>query len=201
MDKDRLINLLPEEYLPEPEFKAFPVFAAGLVILTLVLIGLQYRTDNANVRNLKSNLAKLTADNEKRVEQVKEFTEVQANSRFIASYVAVIPKMVLQAPDYWEIYNEIERLLPEDTYVKSVVFRGGGKKWPEVALDCVSRGYSYNGPLLTFDQMKGKPDKPTRFDNIRMGGYKRIMIGGSPGVSFQILMGVLYPTEADTREE
>jgi hypothetical protein len=201
LDKDRLINLLPEEYLPEPEFKAFPIFAAGLVIITLLLIFIQYKTDDATARGLNDKVKALTTDNAARVERVKEFTEVQANARFISSYVAVIPNMVLQAPDYWEIYNEIERLLPEDTWVKGITFRGGGKNWPEIALDCVSRGYSYNGPLLTYDQMKGSPESPTRFNNIRMAGYRRIMLAGSPGVTFQILMGIQYPTEENTRKE
>jgi len=201
LDKDRLINLLPEEYLPEPEFKAFPIFAAGLVIITLLLIFVQYKTDDSTARGLNKQVADLTKANATRVDRVKEFTEAQANARFISSYVAVIPNMVLQAPDYWEIYNQIEKLLPEDTWVSAITFRGGGKAWPEIALDCISRGYSYNGPLLTYDQMKGTADHPTRFDNIRMAGYKRIMLGGSPGVSFQILMGVQYPTEENTRKE
>lgn len=196
MDRDRLINLLPEEYLPEPEFKAFPVFAAALIILTLVFIWLRFQKDDAYVRALKAETDALVALNKQKIDQAEEFTQVQANARYIASYLAVIPNMVLEAPDYWQIYNEIERLLPEDTWVRAITFRGGGGgKWPDVVLDCVSLGYSYNGPLLAYDRFKGTAENPTRFYNIRMGGYQRIMLAGSPGVSFQIQMGVRYPIE------
>ena len=196
MDKDRLINLLPEEYLPEPEFKAFPIFAAILIILTVVFVGYRYMTDDAWVRGLKADRDQLTQTNTQKIEEAKQFTDVQANSRFIASYVAIIPDMVLQAPDYWEIYNEIERLLPEDTWVRALTFRGGSRSaWPDIVLDCVSRGYSYNAPLVTYDRVKGTPENPTRFENIRMNGYQRTMVSGSPGVVFQVQMGVRYPTE------
>lgn len=196
MDKDRLINLLPEEYLPEPEFKAFPIFAAVLIILTVLLIWFRFQTDNQTLRRLKQNLEAATAANEKKIEQVQEFVDVQANSRFIASYVAVVPNLVLQAPDYWEIYNEVEELLPEDTWVKSISFKGGsGKKWPALVLDCLSRGYSYNGPLNTFDRLKGTSEDVTRFRNIQMKGYRREMFAGGPAVAYIIQMEVKYPID------
>lgn len=194
MDKDRLINLIPEEYLPEPEFKAFPIFAAVLIIATLLLVWVNYQRDDAYVLKLKNQRDALVALNDKKVEEAKEFTLVQANARFLASYIAIIPDMVLAAPDYWEIYNEIERLLPEDTWVKSIVFKRGRGKWPDIVIECMSRGYSYSGPLLTYDRFKGTPEKPTRFTNIKMGGYQRKMIEGGPGVAFQISMGVRYPS-------
>jgi hypothetical protein len=195
LDKDRLINLLPEEYLPEPEFKAFPFFAAGAIILTVLFIFLAYQKDSNYVNELMTTRDSLTQSNQGKVVDANQFTDIQANARFIASYLAVIPNMVLQAPDYWEIYNTIEELLPEDTWVRSITFRSRPKTWPDLILDCVSRGYSYNGPLVTYDRFKGTSDNPTRFANIRMGGYQRAMVDGSPGVSFQIQMEIRYPTE------
>lgn len=195
MDKDRLINLLPEEYLPEPEFKAFPFFAAGAIILTLLSVFLTYQKDDGNARALTAQRDGLIKSNADKVVEANQFTDIQANSRFIASYLAVIPNMVLQAPDYWEIYNMIEELLPEDTWVRTVTFRNRAMAWPDLVLDCVSRGYSYNGPLVTYDRFKGTDENPTRFANIRMGGYQRAVVDGSPGVSFQIQMQIRYPSE------
>lgn len=195
MDNDRLINLLPEEYLPEPEFKAFPIFAAALIIATLLFIWLRYQADVGRVQNLKSQLASERQANEARLVQVQEFIEVQANARFIRSYAAVIPRMVLQAPDYWEIYNEIERLLPEEVWVQAITFRKGRGKWPDVVLDCLSRGYSFNGPLLAYDRLKGSEENPTRFRNLRMAGYRRVSAAGGPAAAFTVHMEVRYPID------
>ena len=200
MDNDRLINLLPEEYRPEPEFKAFPIFAAALIIGTILLVFLQYQADNRAVLSLKSRLTQLQAENEQRLKEVDEFIQVQKNARFISSYVAVIPKMVLQAPDYWEIYNEIERLLPEDTWVRSIVFKKGRGPWPDIFMDCYSKGYSSSGPLLTYDRFRGTPDNPTRFRNVRMGGYQRVNLEGTPGWNFQIQMEIKLSPPKKARE-
>ncbi len=180
--------------MPEPEFKAFPVFAAALLIATLLFVWLQFQAETRQAKDLKDELEAKTAANHERMEQVEEFIEVQANARFIRSYIAVIPRMVLQAPDYWEIYNEIERLLPEDTWLVNLTFRRSrGSKWPDVVVDCLSRGYGFNGPLRTYDRLKGSPEEPTRFRNIRMAGYQRINVGGSPAASFQIHVEVKFP--------
>ena len=195
MDSDRLINLLPEEYLPEPEFKAFPIFAAALIIATLLFVWLRYQNDMGRVMNLKNQLRTAREANEARLVQVQEFIDIQANARFIRSYAAVIPRMVLQAPDYWEIYNEIERLLPEEVWVQGITFRKGRSKWPDVVVDCLSRGYSFNGPLLTYDHLKGSTENPTRFKNLRMAGYRRVTAGGGPAAAFTIHMEVKFPIE------
>jgi hypothetical protein len=195
LDRDRLINLLPEEYLPEPEFKAFPVFAAGLIILTLLFVWINLQKDQTLMAGLQKQRDDLAAENVRKVDEAKEFTDIAANARFIASYIAVIPEMVLQAPDYWEIYNEVERLLPEDTWLTSLTFRNRPNGWPDVIVNCVSRGYGYSGPLNTYDKIKGTPEDMTRFENIKMGGYQRINLGGAPGVGFTIQMSVRYPLE------
>jgi hypothetical protein len=200
LDRDRLINLLPEEYLPEPEFKAFPIFAAVLIILTVLFVYVRFQADVRAEASIKQELASAQQANLARINQVNEFLEIQANARFIRSYFAVIPNMVLQAPDYWEIYNEVERLLPEDTWVKNLVFRTRPKKWPTIAIDFLSKGYSFHGPLATYDAFTGTPDDPTRFTHLYMGGYQRSIIGGSPTASFQITMEIKYPTAEDTGE-
>jgi hypothetical protein len=195
LDKDRLINLLPEEYLPEPEFKAFPIFAAVLIILTVLFIYLNYQKDNKVVLDKNSQLRALQAQNQASIAEVDEFLEIQANARFLRSYLAVIPNMVLQSPDYWAIYNEIEDLLPEETWVTSVNFRRGRGAWPDIVVNFLSRGYGFYGPLATYDAMKGTPQSPTRFRNLRMGGYQRTMVGGTPAAQFQIQMEVTLPRE------
>lgn len=195
MDKDRLINLLPEEYLPEPEFKAFPIFAAVLIILTVLFLYLSFTREDRMVKNLRNEVQQLTAQNEAAIAEVDEFLEVQANARFLRSYLRVIPTVVLQSPDYWAIYNEIEELLPEDTWVTSVDFRGGRGRWPDIVVSFLSRGYGFYGPLATYDAMKGTPENPTRFRNLRMGGYQRTMVGGAPAAEFQIHMEVKLPRE------
>ena len=163
MDKDRLINLLPEEYLPEPEFKGFAIFAAVLIILTLLGVFMQFQRDSRNLRQLKMTHAQLEQDIQDRMVGVADFQEIQANARFIRSYLAVIPQMVLQSPDYWELYNEIERLLPEDTWITRLSWRPGPKKWHDITIECLSKGYSFSGPLNTFDAV----EESARFANVR----------------------------------
>jgi hypothetical protein len=199
--RDRLINLLPEEYLPEPEFKAFPIFAAVLVILTILYIYFQYKNDDRLVRQAREELAQVTARVEEQKVEALDFMSVQANARFIRSYLAIIPRVVMEAPDYWEIYNDIERNLPEDTWVTSVAFRGGRGPFPGLTVNFLSRGYSFNGPLLTYDSLKGSREHPTRFKNLRMGGYQRTMLGGIPAAQFTIIMDVRLPNEPGLYEE
>jgi len=195
LDKDRLINLLPAEYLPEPEFKAFPIFAAALIILTILFVWLSWQRDDKMVKDLRSRNGALQTENAQRLVEAQEFIDVQANARFITSYLVIVPSMIVEAPDYWEIYNEIERLLPDDTWVTSVTFRPGRKAWPDVVVGFLSRGYGFYGPLATYDSFKGTPEKPTRFKNIRMAGYSRTFVGGSPATVYQIQMQVRYPQE------
>jgi len=197
LDRDRLINLLPEEYLPEPEFKAFPIFAAVLLILTVLFLYLSFQRDDRVVKELRAQVDSLATQNQASIAEVDEFLEIQANARFLSSYLAVIPNMVLQSPDYWAIYNEIEELLPEETWVTSVNFRRGRGKWPDVVVSFLSRGYGFYGPLATYDAMKGTPESPTRFRNLRMGGYQRTMVGGTPAAQFQIHMEVALPREVE----
>ncbi len=198
MDKDRLINLLPEEFLPEPEFKAFPIFAAVLIIATVLFIWFQIQADDRTVKNIKRQAETIGERNKQHQVEAEEFLKIQANARFIRSYLAVIPRIVLQAPDYWAIYNEIENDLPEDTWVQSVSFRGGKPtKWPEVTVSFLSRGYGFNGPLVTYDSLKGTAEHPTRFKNLRMGGYRRTLAAGAPAATFEIKMEVKFPQETE----
>lgn len=193
MNKDRLINLLPDEYLPEPEFKAFPIFAAALIILTILFVYMSYQRDLKNVTNAEANKKQAETRVGQKALEAMPFLEIQRNARFIGSYFGVIPNMVLQAPDYWEIYNEIERLLPERTWVQSLSFRGGTRVWPNVSINFLSKGYSFEGPLTTYDKFMGTPDEPTRFRGLQMNGYQRIMLGPDPGASFTLVMRVAYP--------
>lgn len=188
MDKDRLINLLPEEYLPEPEFKGFAIFAAVLVIVTLLGIFMQYQRDDGKLKGFQAEHAQLVQEKMDRMEGVAEFQEIQANARFIRSYLAVIPQMVLQAPDYWELYSEIERLLPEDTWITRLAWHPGRKKWHDITIECLSKGYSFSGPLNTYDAMEGS----TRFENVRMASYQLTSIGGNPAASYTIHMEVKF---------
>lgn len=194
MDNDRLINLLPAEYLPEPEFKAFPIFAAILIILTLVSIYLDFNRDNRKVGRLKQQVAEIEKTNQDSIVEAQEFIDAQANARFIRSYIGVIPRLVLQAPDYWEIYNEIERNLPDDTWVNALRFRPGVKQgWPAITVTFFSRGYAFTGPLQTYDGLMNTSEHPTRFTNLKMEGYRRMNVGGGPVAAFEIKMEVEYP--------
>jgi hypothetical protein len=193
--RDRLINLLPEEYLPEPEFKAFPIFAAALVILTVLFIWFQYQADIRGVTHLRRQLAEIRTENDQYMIDAQAFVDVQANARFISSYLGIIPRVVQMAPDYWEIYNEIERHLPDDTWVTSVAFRPGRGSMPRLVINFLSKGYSFNGPLQTYDSFKGTNQNPTRFKALRMGGYSRTFIQGIPLATFQIQMDVRQPND------
>ncbi len=200
MDKDRLINLLPEEYLPEPEFKAFPIFAALVLILTVVFIVLQFIGDDRMVRRAKREFNTIEQRNMGYLADANQFLEVQANARFLRSYIAVIPNMVLQAPDYWEIYNELEESLPEDTWVENFTFRGGRGKWPDVSASFLSRGYGFSGPLLTYDRLLGSLEHPSRFRNLRMNGYHRVFQNNAAAAKYDIYMEVKFPLGEDLPE-
>jgi len=202
LDKDRLVNLLPEEYLPEPEFKAFPIFAAVLIILTVLSVYFEYDRDNRRVVNLKKDVTQIEAQNQEYILEAEEFIDAQANARFIRSYLGVIPKLVLQAPDYWEIYNEIEKNLPEDTWVNTIRFRPGVKPgWPDLTVNFYSRGYGFNSPLQTYDGLMDTPAHPTRFRGLQMEGYRRVNVGGGPAAAFEIKMEVKYPLPIVVPEE
>lgn len=194
MDKDKLINLLPEEYLPEPEFKLFPIFAAVLIILTILFVYVSYQKDARMVAKAEAEYKQIEARVGLKAGEAMPFLEIQRNARFISSYFGVIPNMVLQAPDYWEIYNELEKLLPERTWIASMVFRGGAVTWPNLNINFLSKGYSFEGPLTTYDNFLGKPDVPTRFRGLQMDGYQRVMVGQDPGASFTLVMRVAFPT-------
>lgn len=193
--RDRLINLLPEEYLPEPEFKAFPFFATALLLLTVLFIWFQFQADLKAVNQVKQQLNDIRVENENYMEDVQEFVDIQANARFIRSYLAIIPRVVLEAPDYWEIYNEIETQLPENTWVTGIAFRPGRGAFPRLVINFLSRGYSFAGPLATYDNFKGTNENPTRFKALRMGGYTRTFIQGIPAATFQIQMEVRLPND------
>ncbi len=199
--KDRLINLLPEEYLPEPEFKAFPIFAAALIILSILFVWFQYKNDETVVKQVKTDLQTVQARVDSQKEEAQEFLSIQANARFIRSYLAIIPTVVMESPDYWEIYNDIEKNLPEDTWVTRIAFTGSRGPFPGLTVDFLSRGYSFNGPLQTFDSLKGTAESPTRFKNLRMGGYSRTNLGGTTAATFTILMDVRLPNEPGLYEE
>ena len=194
MDNDRLVNLLPEEYLPEPDFKAFPIFASVLIILALLSVYFEYNTDSSKVVQAKNQAERIQQENNDLIDEAQQFIDAQANARFIRSYLGVIPKLVLQAPDYWEIYNEIERNLPEDTWVSNIRFRPGVKVgWPDLTVTFFSRGYGFNGPLQTYDSLTDTEENITRFKSLRMDGYQRMMVGGGPAATFDIHMEVKYP--------
>lgn len=193
MNNDRLINLLPEEYLPEPEFKAFPIFAAVLIILSLLWVYMAYQKDVNKLAALDAQLAQIKSVIAQQQPRAIQFKKLQANARFVSSYMAVVPTMVLQAPDYWEIYNAIEEILPEDTWVQSVRFVNSGGRMPDLVLNCVSRGTGFTGPLDTVDAFVGTEEEPTRFRKIYIGGYQRADVGGGPGVQFVLRMKVNFP--------
>lgn len=195
MDNDRLINLLPEEYLPEPEFKAFPIFAAALIILTILFVYMSYQKDELEVRNANTEYTVIEQRVTGKLDEVVPFIDIQANARFISSYFFIIPNMVLRSPDYWEIYSEVERLLPESTWVQSLTFRGGAHGMPSLNINFLSKGRSFEGPLATYDAFLGKPgEPPTRFRGLQMGGYQRTRIAGGAGASFTIRMQTNMPT-------
>jgi hypothetical protein len=72
-------------------------------------------------------------------------------------------------------------------------FRGGGRIWPNIVINFLSKGYSFDGPLATYDAFMGKPEEPTRFIGLQMNEYHRIMLGPEPGSTFAIAMRVTYP--------
>lgn len=194
MDNDRLINLLPEEYLPEPEFKAFPIFASALIILAILFVYMSYQKDALEVRNAQADYTVIEQRVTGKLDQVVPYIDIQANARFISSYFGIIPSMVLRSPDYWEIYSEVERLLPENTWVQSLVFRGGARGMPSLNINFLSKGRSFEGPLATYDAFLGKPgEPPTRFRGLQMGGYQRTRFAGGAGASFMIRMQTNMP--------
>lgn len=194
MDKDRLINLLPEEYLPEPEFKAFPIFAAALIILTILFVYVSYQKDQLMIQKVNSDYNTIEQRITGKFGKALPFVDIQANARFISSYFFIIPNMVLRSPDYWEIYNEIERLLPENTWVQGLVFRGGVRGFPSLHINFLSKGRSFEGPLATYDAFLGKPGEFNRFRGLQMGGYQRTRVAGGAGSSFMIRMQTNMPT-------
>jgi hypothetical protein len=138
--RDRLLNLLPREYLPEPEFKLFPVLA---IILIAVLGFYMYRTwtgDQAVLAQIQADEKQFAQQNKDNMIKVIPVPIIQANSRYILSYLYMLPGLINLGPDWLNIYKELEANMPPGLWIDRMAFVGGNDKgvWPGIKITGIS---------------------------------------------------------------
>ena len=188
MNDDYLINLLPSEYLPKPEFKGFPLF----VIAVLVLVGVFVFLDNTRITGRINTLEELkinqTALVSRRTPLALEALDVQARSRVLFSYGVSIWVMLHQTPPWIDVYNEIEESIPKGMWIESLTLVGGGeKKWPSFTMVGIVAG---NRPETVLDFYALMLDPDSKFEKVKISGYTFIKHDRRDAVMFNMRFSI-----------
>ncbi|MBU1024293.1 hypothetical protein KKB99_08440 [bacterium] len=169
MNDDYLINLLPSEYVPKPEFRGFPLF----ILIVLAFVAVFIFADNVRVTNRIQNLESVKQTNEdtikRRTPLALEALDVQARSRMLFSYGTSIWVMLHQSPPWVDVYNEIEEMVPDGMWIDSLTLAGSGeKKWPSINMVGLVAGDEWS-TVIDFYSLMLDPD--SKFDKVKISGY------------------------------
>lgn len=188
--RDLLLNLLPREYLPEPEFKLFPVVA---IIAILLLCGWLYTKWDADRELLAQEIdaeKKVAQDNNAKIVQVIPVPVIQANSRYILSYLYLLPGLIDLGPDWLNIYNELENNMPAGLWVDRMAFVGGNDKgvWPGIKITGISSAPNAVEKVLNLTE---DLEESSQFIGVTLRGWQWVDLPeGGFGVTFQMDMGI-----------
>ena len=188
--RDILLNLLPREYLPEPEFKPFPIVAAILVGLLGFILYTRWAQDNKALANETTLGQQVTTDNNKKIAQVIAVPIIQANSRYILSYLYMLPGLINLGPDWLNVYLELENNLPAGLWIVDMAFAGGNDKgvWPGIKMTGVSSSPQAVEKVLN---LADDLEKSNQFGNVNLRGWQWINLpDGGLGVTFSMDMGM-----------
>lgn len=168
MNRDDLfIDFLPEEYRPKPEWRSFPLVAAAV----LLTIGLGIFLNYQQLENRKSVL---TQDIESRKTELAikekraaEFLPLQGKTRVLNLYMRQVLALRAANPPWWDVYNRLEEILPEGTWIQNFRFTGARRGWPGVSITVVAAGTSYSPLYNMYVNLLNAPE----FTAVRTTGY------------------------------
>jgi hypothetical protein len=170
MSDDYLINLLPSEYQPKPEFKGFPFFVLVLVILTVAFVYFDWRRENRMLKVEKRKLTKVTQEVSDARPLAMQALHVQARSRMLFSYGVTVWSMIHQNPPWVDVYNEIEESLPEGMWIDTLQMVGGGeRKWPSYSMTGMVGGKETETVIKFYEHMLAPESK---FEKVSISGYQ-----------------------------
>jgi hypothetical protein len=188
--RDILLNLLPREYLPEPEFKAFPIFAIIFIAGLCALLYIRWDQDNKALANEIAMNQKVTEDNSEKIVQVIPVPTIQANSRYILSYLYTLPGLINLGPDWLNVYIALEDNLPTGLWIENMAFAGGNDKgvWPGIKINGISSAPQAVEKVLNLAE---DLENSSQFINVNLRGWQWINLpDGGPAVMFSIDMGI-----------
>jgi len=188
--RDILLNLLPREYLPEPEFKPFWIVAALFLIALFALLYIRWDQDNKALASEIALSKEIAADNEVKIGQVRYVPIIQANSRYILSYLYILPGLINLGPDWLNVYLELENNLPPGLWIEAMTFAGGNDKgvWPGIKLTGVSGAPQAVEKVLNFAESL---ENSRQFVNVNLRGWQWVNLpDGAVGVTFAVDMGI-----------
>ena len=188
--RDLYLNLLPREYLPEPEFKLFPIVAIILIGVLGFWLYTMWNTDKQELDAVKARNQQEAKKNRENIAKVIAVPVIQANSRYILSYIRLLPGLIDLGPDWLNVYIEMENNLPVGLWFDRMSFVGGSEKgiWPGIKISGVSSSPQAVEKVLNLAE---DLEESNQFITVNLRGWQWIDLpeGGS-GVAFQMDMGI-----------
>ena len=190
--RDLYLNLLPREYLPEPQFKAFPFIAVIALVLLGLLLFRTWDARNNELKNIQAESLKLGKTNNEMIPRVIKVPVLQANARYILSYLYILPGLIDLGPDWLNIYLELDNtdVLPLGCWVQRMSFVGGNERgvWPGIRITGISTTPGAVEKVLNFAEALEKSDQ---FVGVNLKGWQWTDLpGGATGVVFNIDSGI-----------
>lgn len=188
--RDLYINLLPREYLPEPEFKFFWFVAIFFIGVLGYYLFTQWTDLNTVLADKETLNAEIVKKNDAHIREIYPVPVIQANSRMILSYLYNLPGIIELGPDWLNVYIELENQIPAGMWVERMSFVGGNDQgiWPGIVIVGVSTAPQAIEKVLDFGQ---DLENSKQFTGTTLRYWKWIDLPeGNKGVTFQIDMGI-----------
>jgi hypothetical protein len=184
MNDDYLINLLPSEYLPKPEFKGFPVFFIILIAAVALYCFQDYTRLQRKFEDWQGQKQTLDALIQKNNKDAVSSLDVQARSRMLYAYGISVWSWLHQNPPWINVYNEIEESIPEGMWIQSLKLVGGSeKKWPSISMVGMVAG---NEPETVLDFYSKMLEPNSKFEKVKISGYTFIKVKGKDAITFNM---------------
>jgi hypothetical protein len=188
--RDLFINLLPREYLPEPEFKALPIVAIVFIAVLVGWLYLQYKDLDDELKAKTAENSQIVAKNDANIPLIVPVPVIQANARFILQYLFTLPGVIELGPDWLNIYIELENVMPAGLWLDGMSFVGGNDRgvWPGIIMRGTSAAPDAVQKVLNFAEELQNSDQ---FVGVTLRGWQWIDLPqGNAGVAFNMDMGI-----------
>ncbi len=188
--RDLFINLLPREYLPEPEFKLFFVVAIILIGALGYYLFTEWQGIDGDYQKLVKENERILAANDDNIQNIIPVPVIQANSRYILSYLFTLPGIIELGPNWLSVYIELENEIPNGVWIESMSFIGGNDTgiWPGIIIRGVSTEPQAVEKVLN---LADDLENSNQFIGLTLRGWEWINLPeGNRGVSFQMDMGI-----------